>query len=729
MLNGAVANNLQCDSSGNCTYNNESATEGTENNTILSEISKQDNITNLNIDTPNATLTGDTANNVNKISLGGNYSYNIKAKELKMIGNKSEFEKHYYTAKITARAPSAITATVYITNAHLQIHNTVGTPLWDKYQFQGSLTINGDFTAKDSNIQKNVTTNTELQNFIVTGKSTITNTIFIVYSPDKNDKSINTTIKQLMMISNGGFNSDILADTAKNEAQFKIRVDTTMLEKAYDFKFLDENSTEIGAPIGGDDGVVDEVFEPKLQQEGNKLYAVRELGKGFKDLELAKVEMDLKAVNAEIDKFTNDKSSLSPTEQTKLKELQTIITNKQTEIASKSDAQVAESYNQKSGSQAGSVTFSAITAADKDLVGTTMASDLLFNNGEGAVKETIDSTAQVAEDGGQSQSITAQNMQSEIATMTRMARFSNPYTKTYYAQNTMTTSRALNGDIRSDVPLMTYYKTPTSALPNNFWANLFGGANIIGENVGDIYGLNAGYDRRFGAHFVGGFVSYAYATMKDSYIKQIAHNIQAGLYSRLVFGKNEIDLKWSAQAGITSQNRFVANSQNDADFVRAFMGLSANYGYVFKMGQGVFLKPILGLNYYFSHTPKYSEKGSSALTSNAISSTNLSVDVGVDLRAYWNENSFFYFTPKFEQYVLTQNDDFVGAFVGSPNNFRLTAKNELKTYFQGIIGVDIGVYQGLALTLSAGVKQLISGQVDSKNETYISGNLGVKYRF
>ncbi len=103
--------------------------------------------------------------------------------------------------------------------------------------------------------------------------------------------------------------------------------------------------------------------------------------------------------------------------------------------------------------------------------------------------------------------------------------------------------------------------------------------------------------------------------------------------------------------------------------------------------------------------------------------------MGVDLRAYWNENSFFYFTPKFEQYVLTQNDDFVGAFVGSPNNFRLTAKNELKTYFQGIIGVDIGVYQGLALTLSAGVKQLISGQVDSKNETYISGNLGVKYRF
>lgn len=723
-LNGAVANNLQCDSSGNCTYNNESATEGTENNTILSEISKQDNITNLTINTKETlTATGDDSN---KISLGGNYSYNIKAKELKMTGKTDSIKKSNYTSKLVAHAPSTITANVNITETSLQIHNTVGTPLWDKYQFQGSLTINGDFTAKNSNIQKNVTTNTELQNFIVNGKSNITNTTFIVYSPDENDKSINTTIKQLMLTSNGGFNSDI---TTNNKAQFKIRIDTTMLEQAYNFKFLDENSTEIGAPIGGDDGVVDEVFSTVLKLEGNKLYAVREVGKGFKDLAVAKTEMDSKVVKAEIDRINSGKSSLSGTEQEKFKQLQTIIEAKKTTLQSKSDAQVAEEYNQKSGSQYGSVALSAITATDKNSVGTTMASDLLFNNGEGAVKETIDSTAQVAEDGGQSQSITAQNMQSEIATMTRMARFSNPYTKTYYAQNTMTTSRALNGDIRSDVPLMTYYKTPTSALPNNFWTNLFGGANIIGENVGGIYGLNAGYDRRFGAHFVGGFVSYAYATMKDSYIKQIAHNIQAGLYSRLVFGKNEIDLKWSAQAGITSQNRFVANSQNDADFVRAFMGLSANYGYVFKMGQGVFLKPMLGLNYYFSHTPKYSEKGSSALTSNAISSMNLSVDVGVDLRAYWNENSFFYFTPKFEQYVLTQNDDFVGAFVGSPNNFRLTAKNELKTYFQGIIGVDIGVYQGLALALSAGVKQLISGQVDSKNETFISGNLGVKYRF
>lgn len=651
------------------------------------------------------------------------YPITITAQKLEMVGKTDSIKNNQYTSKIVANAPLTINRHLNITETSLQIHNTYKTSLWEQYQFVGSLRINGDFTAKNSNIQKNVSTNAELQNFVVSGKSNITNTIFIVYSPDKNDKSINTTLKQLMLTSNGGFNDDV---TTKNTAQFKIRVDTTMLEEKWG-KFLDENSTEIGAPIGGDDGVVDKVFNTVLKLEGKNLYVVREIGKGFKDLELAKVEMDLEAVKAEIKRIDDNKSSLSQTEQTKFKELQKVIEEKQKTTKNQTDEEIAESYNRQNGSQYGSVTLSAITSADKDLVGTTIASDLFFNNGDGAVKETIDSSTQIADDGGQSQSVTAQNMQSEMATTTRMAKFSNPYAKVYYAQNTMTTQMALNGDIRSDVPLTPYFTT--NELLNNLWANLFGGANIICGNVGEIYGLNAGYDRRIGAHFLGGYVSYAYATMKDSHINQTTHNIQAGLYSRLVFSKNEIDIKWSAQAGITKQNRYVVNLSNNAHFTRAFMGLNGSYGYVFKMGKGVFLKPMLGVNFYFSYTPKYSEKGDLAQTIQAMSSTNLSVDIGADLRAYWNEDSFFYIVPKFEQYVLTQNDDFVGAFVGSPNNFRITAQNKLKTYFQGIIGVDIGVYQGLAITLSGGVKQIISEHIDSRNETFISGNLGVKYRF
>lgn len=225
-------------------------------------------------------------------------------------------------------------------------------------------------------------------------------------------------------------------------------------------------------------------------------------------------------------------------------------------------------------------------------------------------------------------------------------------------------------------------------------------------------------------------MSYAYATIKQSFIEQKAHNIQAGLYSRLVFDKNEVDLKLSAQAGVTNQTRTVASYANDADFTRAFMAFSANYGYVFKMPKGVYLKPLVGLNLYFSHTPKYSEKGDLAQTINANNSTNLTLDLGLDLRAYWSENSFFFVTPKFEQYIVAKNGDFVGAFVGSSNNFKIAGQNKLKTYFQGIIGADFGVNESATITLSFGAKQIIANLNNSdKNETFLSGNVGFKYRF
>lgn len=343
-LNSAIATDLECNN-GNCTYSDETTTTSIDLSTILDKVSNQDNITNLTINTPNANLTG-TATDDKTIELGneGNgYPITITTKELKMTGKTDSIKNNLYTSKISTNAPLIINAHLNITETSLQIHNTLGTPFWEQYQFEGNLIINGNFTAKDSNIQKNVSTNTELQNFIVSGKSDITNTTFIIYSPDKNDKSINTTIKQLMLTSNGGFNGDI---TTSNTAQFKIRIDTTMLENTYG-EFLDENSTEKGAPIGGDDGVVDKTFSTKLELDGNKLYAVRKVGKGFRDLELAKVTMDLEVVNAEIQRIGKGESSLSLTEQERFKELPKVIEAKQEATKNQTDEQIAESYNQK----------------------------------------------------------------------------------------------------------------------------------------------------------------------------------------------------------------------------------------------------------------------------------------------------------------------------------------------------------------------------------------------
>lgn len=223
-LNSAIGADLQCEN-GNCTYSDESSTsiDATTFNDILNKASQEFGIVTLTIDTPNATLTGTGSDN-NQFSLGDEanwYSFTINAKNITITNNNKD---NKYNAKITANQKSTINANLDITNSHLQVMKST------QYGFDGSLTINGDFMAKDSNIQ-NATTDTERGQFIVSGKSTITDSTFIVYSLSELS---NAEVKALMLTSNGGFNSDI---TTKNTAQFKIRIDTTMLEKAYDFNF------------------------------------------------------------------------------------------------------------------------------------------------------------------------------------------------------------------------------------------------------------------------------------------------------------------------------------------------------------------------------------------------------------------------------------------------------------------------------------------------------------
>lgn len=320
-------------------------------------------------------------------------------------------------------------------------------------------------------------------------------------------------------------------------------------------------------------------------------------------------------------------------------------------------------------------------------------------------------------------------MQTQMAILERVARFSNPFQNIRYALNTAKVSAdsaSKNDALSQAFTTNAYFR---ENLQNNFWANVFGGANIIGQNSGALYGVNAGYDRALGVHFVGGYISYACSTIKDTNITQNSNNLQFGGYARLVFGKNEVDIKAFGQVAITKQNRYVVSTQNEADFARGFVGVSGTYGYIFTPHKMFVAKPLIGLNFYYNHTPKYSEKGDLALEINAINSVNMSLDFGADLRGYWNADSFFYVTPKFEQYVLAKGSDFVSAFVGSPMTFSISSTPPLKTYFQTIVGADIGLYKGVTITLSAGVKQIIAGKIQDKNETFVSGNVGVRYRF
>lgn len=52
-----------------------------------------------------------------------------------------------------------------------------------------------------------------------------------------------------------------------------------------------------------------------------------------------------------------------------------------------------------------------------------------------------------------------------------------------------------------------------------------------------------------------------------------------------------------------------------------------------------------------------------------------------------------------------------------------------KTYGQIIVGGNVDFTNQLSMNLGFGVKQILADKVDNKNETYLSGQVGLKYKF
>lgn len=638
-------------------------------------------------------------------------------------------------ASMTISQPSTINANLTLQGGSLEVRTGIMKIYDYNYEenmtFNGILNLNGNLSTQGAQIS-NVAGGANRGRIIVSGKSNITNTSFSIIS---NDSSGNTQTKVLVLTSNGG----ITLGGGNTASFWGIHRDITMLEKTYDFEVLDKNSKKRGAIIGYGGG---DIFGAKLKLERNNLYAMKAVGeKTLKELKSALIDMDIDAIYAELLQIgaaesAGSDSGYSQSEKTKLQELKARLESLKTQVKKQTDTQIAKEYNKKYGNQAGDMLLSALQSKNQDIkdsAGAIIGSDLFFGYAKGAIQENVNTAKQTLQNSYYDSAITAQNMQTQMAILERVARFSNPFQNIRYALNTAKVSVKASADSASKNDALSQAFTTNAYfrenLQNNFWANVFGGANIIGQNSGALYGVNAGYDRALGVHFVGGYMSYAYSTIKDTNITQNSNNLQFGGYARLVFEKNEVDIKAFGQVAITKQNRYVVSTQNEADFARGFVGVSGTYGYIFTPHKMFVAKPLIGLNLYYNHTPKYSEKGDLALEINAINSVNMSLDFGADLRGYWNADSFFYITPKFEQYVLAKGSDFVSAFVGSPTTFSISSTPPLKTYFQTIVGADIGVYQGLAITLSAGVKQIIVGKIQDKNETFVSGNVGVRYRF
>ncbi|EAI0003160.1 autotransporter outer membrane beta-barrel domain-containing protein [Campylobacter coli] len=318
---------------------------------------------------------------------------------------------------------------------------------------------------------------------------------------------------------------------------------------------------------------------------------------------------------------------------------------------------------------------------------------------------------------------TTMNISNDVSIGSRVAMLNNPF-GTYASKMNGLKFAALDSDMRPSY---------VNEYTNSVWANAFGGANIIDGDSGAMYGATVGVDKQANDDVLwGAYFTYANAKIKDNNLEQKSDNFQLGMYSTInVAPQWELNLKAYAQVSPTKQDNVQIDGAYNSDYTRKFLGLSANAGRVFDLSDNtLFIKPFAGVNYYFSYTPSHTENGAIAKDIDSIKNNSVSVEVGAEFRKYMNENSYIFVTPKIEQFVINSGDDYTANL--AVNNAFFTsveANNKKKTYGQIIVGGNVDFTNQLSMNLGFGAKQILAGKVDNKNETYLSGQVGLKYKF
>ncbi|WP_305752797.1 autotransporter adhesin CapC [Campylobacter coli] len=318
---------------------------------------------------------------------------------------------------------------------------------------------------------------------------------------------------------------------------------------------------------------------------------------------------------------------------------------------------------------------------------------------------------------------TTMNISNDVSIGSRVAMLNNPF-GTYASKMNGLKFAALDSDMRPSY---------VNEYTNSVWANAFGGANIIDGDSGAMYGATVGVDKQANDDVLWGtYFTYANAKIKDNNLEQKSDNFQLGMYSTInVAPQWELNLKAYAQVSPTKQDNVQIDGAYNSDYTSKFLGLSANAGRVFDFSDNtLFIKPFAGVNYYFSYTPSHTENGAIAKDIDSMKNNSVSVEVGAEFRKYMNENSYIFVTPKIEQFVINSGDDYTANLAVNNAFFTsIEANNKKKTYGQIIVGGNVDFTNQLSMNLGFGAKQILAGKVDNKNETYLSGQVGLKYKF
>ncbi|EMC3757891.1 autotransporter outer membrane beta-barrel domain-containing protein [Campylobacter coli] len=593
----------------------------------------------------------------------------------------------------------------------------------------GSLTINGNFTVDK-------TLFAAYGNFVkVNGTANLTNSNFRLIKRSYTDLEANNVV----MVQAKDFNKDILEEKSNNNAG------ALLVKFLNDYVSTDlhgKDVIETGAVIDisdedeygdGKKGLVD--YKLSVQNcGGNKCLVINGGATAAAKDKLVQLQVDIDTIDKLL-KNEFDSSQGEEWEQAKetLKkqqaEIQTML-----EEAKKNGGKIDDekyidlvnknlNLNLSANDKASILALRSIT----EQLGS-IGADLA--NREGVklaldIKKDTDNTGKSVSNLNSASSAvnTTMNISNDVSIGSRVAMLNNPF-GTYASKMNGLKFAALDSDMRPSY---------VNEYTNSVWANAFGGANIIDGDSGAMYGATVGVDKQANDDVLwGAYFTYANAKIKDNNLEQKSDNFQLGMYSTInVAPQWELNLKAYAQVSPTKQDNVQIDGAYNSDYTSKFLGLSANAGRVFDFSDNtLFIKPFAGVNYYFSYTPSHTENGAIAKDIDSMKNNSVSIEVGAEFRKYMNENSYIFVTPKIEQFVINSGDDYTANL--AVNNAFFTsveANNKKKTYGQIIVGGNVDFTNQLSMNLGFGAKQILAGKVDNKNETYLSGQVGLKYKF
>lgn len=593
----------------------------------------------------------------------------------------------------------------------------------------GSLTINGNFTVDK-------TLFATYGNFVkVNGTANLTNSNFGLIKRSYTDLEANNVV----MVQAKDFNKDILEEKSNNNAG------ALLVKFLNDYVSTDlhgKDVIETGAVIDisdedeygdGKKGLVD--YKLSVQNcGGNKCLVVNGGATAAAKDKLTQLKVDINA----IDKLLKNEFDSSQDEEWKqakeaLEKQKTELEKLQQEAMQNGSKIDDEKYidlvnknlnlNLSANDKASILALRSITE-QLGSIGADLASREGVKLALDIKKDTDNTGKSVSNLNSASSAVnTTMNISNDVSIGSRVAMLNNPF-GTYASKMNGLKFAALDSDMRPSY---------VNEYTNSVWANAFGGANIIDGDSGAMYGATIGVDKQANDDVLwGAYFTYANAKIKDNNLEQKSDNFQLGMYSTINIAPQwELNVKAYAQVSPTKQDNVQTDGAYNSDYTSKFLGLSANAGRVFDFSDNtLFIKPFAGINYYFSYTPSHTENGAIAKDIDSMKNNSVSVEVGAEFRKYMNENSYIFVTPKIEQFVINGGDDYTANL--AVNNAFFTsveANNKKKTYGQIIVGGNVDFTNQLSMNLGFGAKQILAGRVDSKNETYLSGQVGLKYKF